>query len=78
MVTTITSKGQLTLPKKIRDMLDLHPGNRVEFIMDSQGNIKMIPVKSSIKELKGMAPKPSKTVSLEDMNDAIEKEAAKK
>jgi len=77
MVTTITSKGQITLPKKIRDMLNLRPGQRVEFIMDSQGNIRMIPLKFSITELKGMVPRPQKAVTLEEMNEAIEKEAAK-
>ncbi len=73
MVTTITSKGQLTLPKKIRDLLNLHPGHKVEFIIDEQGNVRMIPIKSTIKELKGMVRKPKKAVSLADMQDAIEK-----
>ena len=78
MVTTITSKGQITLPKKIRDMLDLRPGHRIEFIADSKGNITMIPIKRSIKDLKGMVPKSAKTVSLEQMKEAVESEAAKR
>ena len=72
MFTTITSKGQLTLPKKIRDILNLRPGNKVEFIMDRQGNVKMVPVKSTLKELKGMVPLPKKTISLEEMQMVIE------
>ena len=72
MFTTITSKGQLTLPKKIRDILNLRPGNKVEFIMDRQGNVRMVPVKSTIKELRGMVPQPKKAISLEEMQMAIE------
>ena len=76
MVATITSKGQLTLPKEIRKILNLHSGNKVEFMIDSDGNVKMVPIKSSIKELKGVVPKPKKTVGLDDMQDAIEKRAS--
>lgn len=76
MVSTITSKGQITLPKKIRKKLNLHAGNKVEFIIDSKGTVKMIPIKASIKDLKGMLPKPNKPVSLEDMQSAIEKGAS--
>jgi len=76
VVSTITSKGQITLPKKIRKKLNLHAGNKVEFIIDSKGTVKMIPIKASIKDLKGMLPKPNKPVSLEDMQSAIEKGAS--
>lgn len=72
MITTITSKGQLTIPKKLRTLLNLHPGNRVEFIIDEDGTVKMIPIKSTIKELKGMTGKAEKTVTLEEMQSAIE------
>jgi len=72
MKTTITSKGQLTLPKKLRTLLNLHPGNRVEFVIDKDGSVKMIPIKSTIKELKGMTRRPRKAVSLEEMQSAIE------
>ena len=73
MVATITSKGQLTLPKEIRKILNLHSGNKVEFMIDSDGNVKMVPIKSSIKDIKGIVPKPMKVVSLDEMQDAIEK-----
>jgi antitoxin PrlF len=73
MISTITSKGQLTLPKEIRKILNLHSGNKVEFILDSDGNVKMVPIKSSIKDLKGIVPKPNKVVSLDEMQEAIEK-----
>jgi antitoxin PrlF len=37
MATTITIKGQVTIPKHIRDELELHPGCRLEFSVGGEG-----------------------------------------
>ncbi|MGA4635183.1 AbrB/MazE/SpoVT family DNA-binding domain-containing protein [Pseudomonas solani] len=39
MPTTVTSKGQVTIPKPIRDALGLHPGMSVEFSVNQQGEV---------------------------------------
>ena len=39
MATALTSKGQVTIPKKIRDALQLAPGNRVEFSLNADGQV---------------------------------------
>jgi len=39
MATTLTSKGQLTIPKRIRDQLHLLPGAEVEFAVNAQGAV---------------------------------------
>jgi antitoxin PrlF len=39
MATTMTTKGQVTIPKKIRDSVGLQPGSRVEFFVDEKGRI---------------------------------------
>ncbi|MGH8278691.1 MAG: AbrB/MazE/SpoVT family DNA-binding domain-containing protein, partial [Gammaproteobacteria bacterium] len=39
MNTAVTSKGQVTIPKKIRDALNLAPGSRVEFDVNDNGQI---------------------------------------
>lgn len=77
MVSTITSKGQLTLPKKIREKLNVHSGDKVEFLIDDNDKIFILPVKTSMTELKGMVPPPGKKVSLKDMEDAIILEGSK-
>jgi antitoxin PrlF len=39
MHTTITSKGQVTIPKHIRDALDLQPGSAVAFSVNAGGEV---------------------------------------
>lgn len=39
MATTVTSKGQVTIPKNVRDYLGVAPGNQVEFKRAEDGNI---------------------------------------
>lgn len=39
MATTMTVKGQVTIPKRIRDTLKLEPGSRVEFDVNPEGQI---------------------------------------
>ena len=39
MATTLTSKGQVTIPKQIRDALNLAPGSSVEFVVNREGEV---------------------------------------
>ncbi len=39
MTTTLTVKGQVTIPKKVRDALALTPGTRVEFVVNPAGDV---------------------------------------
>lgn len=75
MQATITSKGQLTLPKSIRDQLRLKAGDRLEFFLRPDGHIEAVAMGSALAALKGMIPPPRKGVSLEEMDDAIRKGA---
>ena len=43
MITTLTSKGQVTIPKHIRDALLLHPGTDVEFRVNAMGEVVLQP-----------------------------------
>lgn len=70
---TITSKGQLTLPKKIRTLLGLKRGDKVRFFEKKKGEYVMEPVNIDIKQFKGCLPRPKKPVSLEEMVAAIKK-----
>lgn len=39
MGSSLTSKGQVTIPKKVRDALDLAPGSLVEFVVNQKGEV---------------------------------------
>ncbi|MYA17124.1 MAG: AbrB/MazE/SpoVT family DNA-binding domain-containing protein [Gammaproteobacteria bacterium] len=78
MQATITAKGQVTVPKPIRDRLKLKPGDRVDFVLDSGDEVRVVPVTASVRQLKGMVPKPRKPVTLEQMDDAIAKAYARR
>jgi antitoxin PrlF len=77
MVSTLTSKGQITLPKHLRDRLKLKTGDQVEFFIDDEGRVELVPVTASVKRLKGMLPKPKKAVTLEAMDQAIRQRAGR-
>jgi antitoxin PrlF len=71
MQATITSKGQVTVPKAVRDRFHLSPGDKIEFLIDEDGTLRVIPVTATLRELKGMVPKPDRGVSLTEMQEAI-------
>ena len=73
---TLTSKGQITIPVGIRNDLKVGAGDRVEFIQIGPGRYEFVAVTHSVKELKGMFGKPAKTVSVEEMNNAIARRGA--
>lgn len=71
MLATITSKGQITLPKGIRDRLHLRAGDKIEFVVLEDGRVELVPVTAPVTQLKGMLPRPKRPVSLEQMDVAI-------
>ena len=71
MIATITSKGQVTLPAAIRNMLRLHAGDKLDFFVQDNGHIECVPIMEPPTSLKGMVPKPDKIVSLTEMDEAI-------
>jgi len=71
MEATLTSKGQVTIPKAVRDALHLRTGDRLDFILEADGTVRVLPVKGSVKALKGILLKPARAVSLEEMEQAI-------
>ncbi|MGH9316593.1 MAG: AbrB/MazE/SpoVT family DNA-binding domain-containing protein [Thermoanaerobaculia bacterium] len=69
---TLTSKGQLTLPKKVREALGLKPGDQVDFVLDAAGDVRLRPGAYDVRELRGLLRRAGRrAVSLEDMERAI-------
>lgn len=73
MVTAkLTSKGQLTIPKAVRDTLRLHGGDRVAFTVHGDAEAVMKPMTKSVDEVFGLLYTPGQPrKNIEQMNDAI-------
>jgi AbrB family looped-hinge helix DNA binding protein len=68
----ITSKGQTTIPKEIRDYLHIQPGDRVDFVVEEDGRVSLEPATLDIKELEGALHRPGmKAISDDDMKAAV-------
>ena len=65
----ITSKGQTTLPKAVREALSVESGDRVRYIIQD-GEVRIVPVRP-IARLFGALRHTGKAVTLEDMERAI-------
>jgi AbrB family looped-hinge helix DNA binding protein len=72
-LATLTSKGQITIPKQVRQNLGISTGDRVEFIETSPGHYEVLAVTRDIKTLKGIVGEADKVISIEEMNTAIAK-----
>lgn len=74
---TLTTKGQLVVPKAIREHMSLHAGDRLDFVIKGDGEVVIRPMELDVRELKGMLRKPGRRpVSLEEMGEAVRKRAA--
>lgn len=73
---TVTSKGQITIPVDVRQRLGIDVGDRIEFVELADGQFAIRPAVMDIRSLKGMLRKPAKSVSTEDMRDAIRRRGA--
>lgn len=72
-LSTLTSKGQITIPKNVRDALQLHAGDKVEFVENDRHEIVLKPVTKMAADVSGLLSKYKKKhpVSIEEMNQAI-------
>ncbi len=73
MVTaTITSKGQITIPKSVRESLHLHSGDRVAFEIHGRDEAVLKPITKSVDDVFGKLHKPSIAArSVGDMDKAV-------
>jgi len=73
-LATLTTKGQVTIPKKIRELLKLHTGDKIEIIVTEKREAIIRPISKKVDEVFcKLQQSGRKTVSIEAMNDAIRK-----
>ena len=75
---TLTSKGQITIPKEVREALGVGAGDRLEFVEEEKGVYKVVAATRDVRHLKGLVGKPAKPVSIEAMKRAIARGASGK
>jgi antitoxin PrlF len=75
-IATLTRKGQTTIPKDVRRRIGLKPGDKIRFMVNPDGTIALVPVTLSVKQLRGMLPRPEHPATIEEMNEAIADAAA--
>lgn len=75
--TTMTSKGQITIPSEVREELKLEPGTRF-YVSARNGQVVAIPKNIRLADLAGfLGPPPSGVgLSIEEMDEAIAKAVA--
>ena len=80
-VAKLTNKGQITIPKAVRKSLGLHPGDKLEFIINKNNEVLFKPIVKKVDDIFGKLHKPDrKSVSVKAMDAAIKqkmKEQAK-
>jgi antitoxin PrlF len=69
--STLTSKGQITIPVQVREALGVDAGDRIEFVEVSKGQFAIMAATTTVRNLKGLITKPARPVSIEEMNAAI-------
>jgi antitoxin PrlF len=73
---TVTSKGQVTLPKALRSQLGIRAGSRIRFTVGSDGKAQVEKVKNTLDDLWRMADareKPKGRMSFKEMDEAKER-----
>jgi antitoxin PrlF len=75
---TVTSKGQITIPAETRQHLSIKPGDHVDFVHTSDSQVMLLVRNQPVQRLKGMFGKFHRTVSIEEMNEAIAERASRK
>jgi antitoxin PrlF len=79
MLATLTSKGQVTLPKQIRDKLGLKAGSKLDFELLPDSTVKLRPANRTALSIMGMLKRPGqRPVSIEKMDEGITSFLARK
>jgi len=75
--STVTSKGQVTIPVEVRRHLGIGTSDKVSFVIEEDGVVSLRPVRLTVAQLRGIVPAlPNETPDLEkEIEEAMEEEA---
>ncbi|MEM9481241.1 MAG: AbrB/MazE/SpoVT family DNA-binding domain-containing protein [Verrucomicrobiota bacterium] len=76
--STISSKGQTTIPVEVQRKLGVRPGDKLQYFFEEDGTVSLLPKTASISDLRGILPKPERALSVEEMEDGLAESAAER
>lgn len=69
----LRSRGRITLPREVRNLLRLQEGDRVDFVIDDHGHVRLQPARCRVADLFGMLHVPGqRALTIEAMDEAID------
>ncbi len=69
---TLTTKGQVTIPKEVREHLGVDTGDRLSFVVQEDGTVLVKPITHHVRELGGLLQRPGqRPVSITEMEEGI-------
>ena len=77
MMAKITAKGQLTIPKEIRDALRVGPGDRILFLIEGSKTL-LYPVKGTLLDLRGSVKPKNPPEDLDKVREEVKRKVARR
>ncbi len=74
----MSSKGQVTIPKAIRLRMHLKAGDRLRFMVEADGSVKLAAATRDVTTLRDILPRPKRRATVDEMQSAIRRRAARR
>ncbi len=76
---TLTTKGQITIPKEVRERLGVDTGDRLSFVVQEDGTVIVKSITRHVRELGGVLHRPGqRAISIKEMDDGIARRMGRK
>ncbi len=77
LISRVTSKGQTTIPKEIRDRLGIKPGDTVAFVVKGETAV-IVPIRGTLRDLRGSIRPRKVPEDLEEVRKEVKRKIAEK
>ena len=74
----MSSKGQVTIPKAIRLRMHLKAGDRLRFMVEADGSVRLAAATRDVTTLRDILPRPKRRATVDEMQSAIRRRAARR
>ena len=71
MVSTISAKGQITIPMAIRTLLNWKTGDELDIVVYEPDRVQLVVKKTPVRAMKSLVAKPKRALTVDEMNAAI-------